>query len=396
MTCQEFEALLSQQRTDGSALEQLQAHAQTCARCRMLMDCQNLYAEEEVPEEAAQAWRRAVRQEEKMEGKATKNKWARVVGSVAAALVVAGGAVGQMDLSSGPIAQPTVVPATGLASYQAAETTRSLSPENGLMYAAESMADMATYDVYDYEAADEGYYAAEAENGSDAQTRTEKIIRNASLTVKTRSFDKDLTAIETGAVALGGRVASSSVSGSTYRSASLTLRIPAERLDEFLESMGTLEGRIANRRITSEDVSDSYYDTETRLNTQRAKLERLQALIAQAQDVEALIELEGAISDTQYQIDRLTGTLRGYDSRVAYSTVDISLQEEKPEEVAQTPDHSFFTRLGNGIKASFSGIAGFIGNAVIFIVMALPWLLIAVVIVLAIRWIVKKKRRKNQ
>lgn len=78
-----------------------------------------------------------------------------------------------------------------------------------------------------------------------------------------------------------------------------------------------------------EDISEAYYDTSGRLETQTIKLARLQALLAKADKMEDIITLESAISETEQAIDDLSGTLQHYDARVDYASVSISLREVK-------------------------------------------------------------------
>ena len=97
----------------------------------------------------------------------------------------------------------------------------------------------------------------------------------------------------------------------------------------------------------SDNVSEAYYDTESRLITQQTKLERLQTLLAQAETMEDIITIESAISDTELEIEQLTGTLRQYDSLVDFSTVYITLQEVYQLSNVEEPA----TRLGVGAAA---------------------------------------------
>ena len=228
---------------------------------------------------------------------------------------------------------------------------------------------------------------------------TAKIIKTATLTIKTQGFDDDLNTLRDVVEALGGRVESETVSGDkakgALRSASLTLRIPEDKLDEFLQSAQGVSGRVTSSSVSSQDVSDSYYDTQSRLDTQKAKLERLNQLMAQATDVADLIEIESAVSDTQYMIDAYTGQLSGYDSQISYSAVNVSLKEETAQQAAQAVDTSFGARLRNGVESSIRAIGEFFGNAAIFIVMAAPWLAMLAVAAAVVILILKGAKNKK-
>ena len=82
-------------------------------------------------------------------------------------------------------------------------------------------------------------------------------------------------------------------------------------------------------------MSQAYYDTETRLAAQRTKQERLLDLLAQADTMESIIELENALSETEYEIQSLTTDLEHYDDLIDYATVDLYLAEVLS--LSQTP-----------------------------------------------------------
>ena len=411
MTCEQFSSLL--ERYDGDGLNEaekaeMNAHAQTCARCQMLLDLRALKAGEEMPESAKNAWRAALEKEEEAQVETQKKKapaWRRWAAVAAAVVFVAVGAsaVSGMDLAA--------YPSGAQSASRSSDATEKAYVSPGDTSAGSTLLEESAYDGGTLLGASASRMAA-GSNGADATAdsagmtagteETEgKIIKTASLTVKTQAFNDDLQALRDAVGALGGREEAVNVSGDqakgALRTASMTLRILAEKLDEFLESAQTVSGRVTASSVSAEDVSDSYFDTQSRLDTQKKKLERLQQLMAQATDVSDLIEIESAVSDAQYMIDYYTGQLNSYDSKISYSTVTISLREETAQQAAQAADTSFGTRLRNGVESSLKGIGEFFGNAAIFIVMAAPWLamLAAAAAIVALCFKAAKNKKKR-
>ena len=243
-----------------------------------------------------------------------------------------------------------------------------------------------------YAVSDAAPAAKTADNGA---ARQEKIIRSASFTLRTLRYDEDLQTLQDLTAQAGGRVeymtSSGDASAGQLRSASLTLRIPAERLDDFLAGAQGI-GNVTALTREMEDVSDSYYDTQTRLETQQKKLQRLQALLASATKVSDLIEIESAIADAQYYIDRYTSQLKGYDSKVEYSTVRVSLKEIREEEAEDT---SWGHRLVLRLQESLEGGWAFLQDLVIFLVSVLPWMAAAALAIVIVVRIIRKKKEKN-
>ena len=152
-------------------------------------------------------------------------------------------------------------------------------------------------------------------------------------------------------------------------------------------------GSVSSYSESSQDVSDSYYDMQTRLDTQKAKLQRLTELMAKAEDVADLIELEDAISDTQYWIDYYTGQMNGYDSRVSDSTVYVELRELSTAEPVEVRGQTLGERIESALADSFELVGEFLQALVVFLVAALPWLAGLTVIILAIRALVKHRKK---
>ena len=85
-----------------------------------------------------------------------------------------------------------------------------------------------------------------------------------------------------------------------------------EQLDDYFSGTSGL-GRVISREESATDVTESYYDTQARLETQQALMARLQALVTDAADLSDLLTLESQIAETQYQIDRLQSSLNSTD-----------------------------------------------------------------------------------
>ncbi|MBR6186694.1 MAG: DUF4349 domain-containing protein [Clostridia bacterium] len=411
MDCKEFSNLLDAYM-DGALSDaeaaRMQAHAEECADCASLMtvrlDCRRADEEIQVPDAFSSSWRRMIEEEADMENNtSTEKKTKKFPGNwkawaaVAAALVfVLGGTLLNRDS----------YPRMSTRSQSAAESKNSAYASNSgtLSMARSADAGAGKYAYSDMAAVPEAAeyemdydMAAEEPMVSGEETRQEKIIRTASFTIKTTAYDQDVQQLKDLTALVQGRIEHFSSSGDQKsgqtRSASMTLRIPSQRLDEFLSGAQEI-GNITAMTQEMQDVSDSYYDVQTRLNTQKEKMSRLQTMMQNATDMSDLIELESAIADTQYQIDRYTGQLRSYDSKVDYSTVYITIRETRATEIVTL---SLGERILSGLENSLENGREFLEDLVIFLVSSLPWLIMIGLAVLAVRLIVKKmKKNRNK
>lgn len=224
-----------------------------------------------------------------------------------------------------------------------------------------------------------------------------KIIRSASMTIVTKDYDAALENLRALCLAEGGWVehSSESTSSSTQlRTAWLTLRIPQDALDGYLAGSQQL-GRITSQSESATDVTASYQDTQARLDTQMALMDRLKALITESADLSDLLALESQMADTQYTIDALQSSLNATDRQVSYSTVDITLKEEDEPELTDTTV-SLGDRIGAALHTGWDALTGFVGDAAVFLVAALPFIGIVAALIIGVNIWRKIKRRNSK
>lgn len=219
-----------------------------------------------------------------------------------------------------------------------------------------------------------------------------KLIRRADMTIQTLEFEEAEKALYALVEQLGGYFESSDVYngeynyGSEYKNGNYIIRIPADKYGEFIKTAGA-GYHISQLSESVEDIGQQYFDTETRLSTLRTKLARLQELLKKAKDLSDIIQLESAISDTEYQIDMYTSTLNRYDSLVGYATINLSLQKVSRVGDAIDQDNGFFAQLARSFRRGILSFADGLGD----IINWAAFNSISIIIIIAVVLIVKKK-----
>lgn len=178
----------------------------------------------------------------------------------------------------------------------------------------------------------------------------------------------------------------------------MTLRIPAEKLDEFLAKTGTLVN-VVSSSTSADDVSGQYYDIEARLSvleTERAVLEKM---LAASTGVNEMISVEKRLYDVIYEIESYKTQLKVYDSKIAYATVHITLREVANLTVV-ADDPTFGARFSQAVSESWQNFVTFCKDFVIWLVYALPTLILLCVMgvlsAVAVVWIRKKRAKKKE
>ena len=281
------------------------------------------------------------------------------------------------------------------------------------MVATESAMENAAYDDMAYDsgydttesasAEEAGGGAVTSENGiEEVQETDRKLIRNVNLSLQTKEFDTVLENMSQKVKDLGGYIQDSSVWGSSSdysssRSASYTLRIPSDKLDEFIDVVETL-GNVTYKNESVDDVTLRYVDVDSHKKALETEQERLLALLEKAENVEDIITIENRLSDVRYELENYESQIRLLDNQIDYSTVYVDISEVS--RVTDTGKQGFFeevaSRFSDSVYVVLMGLRGFaigiLGSLPILVV----WGVILAVVVLLLRKFVFKKSKKNK
>lgn len=246
--------------------------------------------------------------------------------------------------------------------------------------------------------------SSESSTGIPEATSGRKLIKDVSYTIETLAFEESCNILDSSVASYGGYIQTSSLSndlsyysGIYSRSAQYVLRIPADRLDAFMNNIGNV-GNVTGKSQSSRDVTLEYIDTESRAESLRLQREKLFELLERAENVEDMIILEERISDVTYELERNKSYLKNIDNLVSFSTVTINLHEVKRVTVAEP--ETVGQRMTSGIEESFYNIKTGFQEFAIGFVSDLPYLVIwgiilGIIAFVAIR-ILRKKLKKHK
>lgn len=287
--------------------------------------------------------------------------------------------------------------------------------EKGAAASSGAAMDQAVYEDMGYtdgdvslrnEAASEEAAEVTAEDAGTAdipkvQDSQRKLIKNVDLEVETEAFDGLLETVERKTESLGGYVeARYSYYGSSRneynnKNANLTIRIPAEKLNEFLSDVSE-NGNIISQNESVTDVTLQYVDMESHKKALQAEQERLLELLDQAETVEDIITIESRLSEVRYQIESMESQLRTMDNQVSYSTVYLYIKEvARLTNVAeQTTWEKIKTGFADSLYHVGEGLKEFGIGFVIRIPYLVVWAVVLGVIALLV-WLILKGKKKR-
>lgn len=232
-------------------------------------------------------------------------------------------------------------------------------------------------------------------NGNiESSEYSQKLILKYSLEYQSKDFDKSYAYIENKVKEFNGYIENSSIYGYGDRTASLVLRIPTARVEEFLAEDSELGTKVSKSQ-SAEDITLQYYDVKARIETLNTKRERLLELLKDAKDVADIITIESELSDCEYEINALTSTMKLYDNLVLYTTINLTIYEVRDIEAVR--EDTVAERIGKGFVANFHDVCEKLVDFGVWFVTSIPYfILIAIgvlVLILLIKLIIKLDRK---
>lgn len=231
------------------------------------------------------------------------------------------------------------------------------------------------------------------------------MIKNATLSIAVTSPLDVLDAITRMAEEMGGYVVTSnsykatSSSGLELPEANISIRVPAEQLNEALERIKALvedqENDILTENVTGQDVTQDYTDQKSRLvnleNTER----QLQAIMDEASKTEDVLAVYNQLVSVREQIEVIKGQIKYYEELAALSMIQVRIQSKAAIEPLSIGSWKPVGVARDALQATLNGLK-FIGTAAIWIILFI--LPVGLVIILPL-WLLFKlicRARKNR
>jgi len=283
------------------------------------------------------------------------------------------------NFTTAPMAIPTAAPMPTSDSFMEVAVAR----ESQVWVEAESF----SYS-FDSSPVDETYMSS--------TTRTPRRIKIGHMSMESEDINYTVTRFEQYTENFGGWIQSRSMSTGSHgmhASADLTLRVPAARYDEFVLTVSEI-GRVRSFNDSVIDATDEYFDSQARLDINRAEEARLLEFIENSSSLEDIILLESRLSEVRTNIELHESNIRRINRDVSYSTLHVHLTERGATAIRPVAAN-LGTRMGDGFSGSIHAVTSFLGNLVVFMAYISVPLVICVICAL-VGISVNKRRNKSK
>lgn len=234
--------------------------------------------------------------------------------------------------------------------------------------------------------------------GETALPESRKWIITVDMTVETEDLDALMAAIDQQISDLNGYVENQRVTNGSrysnyrYRSAGLTVRVPAEKVDDFTQSLGQVSNVVRSSK-SLEDITLQYVDTETRVKALETERDRLLELMEQAQTMADLLEIEGRLTQVRYELESWASQLRTYDDLVNYATVYLNIEEVT--EYTPVEEETLWQRISGGFVSSLKGVGSGALECAVWLLAKSPYIAVFGGIGFGILMLIKTLKKKR-
>ncbi len=261
-----------------------------------------------------------------------------------------------------------------------------------------------------YDAAGESYIYEIAESGSafgrdesayspniaTETSLTERIvIRNANLSLVVSDPSGTSDQIAAMAEEMGGYVVNMNVYQTTFESgvegerASITIRVPVERLDEAIETIEEGAIEVRNETVSGEDVTEEYTDLQSRLRHLDAVEQQLLGFLEEARDTEDALSVFEQLEQKQSEIEVIKGRIQYLTDSARLSMISVDLQPDVAERPLQIGNWRPVGTAKSAIEALLNTLQ-FLGDVLIILVL---YVLPVVVVIALILWPLRRLYR---
>jgi hypothetical protein len=202
------------------------------------------------------------------------------------------------------------------------------------------------------------------------------IIRTGQASIEVDSLERSMAELRRIVQRVGGFVADASIQSgrNQVRTATLQLKVPANRFDELTEGLEPL-GRLQFVNVGAEDVSEEFVDLTARVANGRRLEDRLVELLrTRTGKLQDVLSVERELARVREEIERMEGRMRFLKTSAQLSTLSVSLYEPAPL-VASHPGRSV---IGEAFKTAWRNFVGVLAGAIASLgfvvpVMAFGW-----------------------
>lgn len=221
-----------------------------------------------------------------------------------------------------------------------------------------------------------------------------KLARRADISITVPDVDAAASKVRSIAVSANGMVLAEAISSepddvTTGGFSTITISVPTDQLDATLDRLSAL-GKVHSRNASTDDVTGQYVDTEARVKTMQASVDRVRALMARATRLGDIVTLEAELARRQADLESTESQLAALKDAVTLAPVEVRLSTDEQVLQKAEPETGFLA----GLKAGWGAFTGSVTVLLTVVGALLPFaVVLAVVLVPVLVWLRRRTPR---
>jgi PBP1b-binding outer membrane lipoprotein LpoB len=226
------------------------------------------------------------------------------------------------------------------------------------------------------------------------------VIYTANLSIRVNSYQDTLKLVQQQLSSVNGYIVESN-SYSTGEGDSLegmiTVRIPQDKFESFLQSVENGSTKVVDRSIAGQDVTEEFVDLESRLRSKQVVEKRLLNFMEKAEKTEDLLKISTDLATIQEEIEQIKGRMNYLNNKVELATVTIHVTEDKVNVPSlENKDLNTWEKTKEQFMNSVNFLLNVCSVLFIFIIGSLPILLIIGILLIIIIFFMRKRQKNVQ
>ena len=217
---------------------------------------------------------------------------------------------------------------------------------------------------------------------SDSSERV--VIQESNLSLLVKNVRETGNKIINAAKSMGGYMVNTSyndLDGQAF--ATISVRVPTDKLDQALEQFRGFAVKVTNENLVGTDVTQEYQDLDQRIATIKATKSKFEEILKRGTTVTEILEVNREIINLEQQIDSATGQKMAIADNARLTKITIYLSTDELA-LPYTPDKVFrpdvvFKLAVRSLLGSVQSFAEFLIWAGVFAVIWVPLLIILIV-----------------
>ena len=148
---------------------------------------------------------------------------------------------------------------------------------------------------------------------------------------------------------------------------------------------------VVSRNLRREDITLQYVATSGRVTALETEEARLLELLAQAETMADLLEIEARLTDVRYELEIYASQLRIYDIQIDYATIYLYIDEV--QEYTPVEEPTFLERIRTTFADALEGLGDGAVNIAVFLIGNSPYLLVFGIILFVVIKVAKKSMK---